>query len=469
LRASADGADRIAQVEMAERPSSDSQELGARIRSAARQTRWLRFAVLAAAGLLLGYPLARALIFVVVHPADPLVYAWFAVRGLHAGDYGGLVFEFAIRFAVLAPISFLVFALPVAAGYRAWCRAGLRWRLAALPVEERRTILLPLLQGTSQPGEVRKLIAPLLRELPRTRGELAPALALDGTGEEPSPAAGVDGSASAALRAPGAAPPPAARTASTGSARATGRPSWWLEARGWLLPAAALAAILAVSGAASLRFRRLEEAQDRRERIHRAAAEGDLSLVRRLVEADPGRVNLRDRDGRTPLYDAAIQGEVKVAAYLLSHGADVNARDRARSTPLLVAIYEEPLAAPHTRIAAFLLAHGADPVARDRDGDTPLHVAVSEGESGVVELLLADGVAPGVRNRAGDTPLHIAVRDWPGRGAAARLLLARDPSLIWARDGKGKAPLDIAREQGCEPAVQVLERAARKSESPAAP
>ncbi|KAJ3673386.1 hypothetical protein LUZ60_006760 [Juncus effusus] len=62
--------------------------------------------------------------------------------------------------------------------------------------------------------------------------------------------------------------------------------------------------------------------------------QNDLSAVRRLLEEDKELVNARDYDSRTPLHVAALHGWVDVARCLIAHGADVNAQDRWKNTPL---------------------------------------------------------------------------------------------------------------------------------------
>ncbi|XXG38918.1 hypothetical protein AAC387_Pa01g0015 [Persea americana] len=62
--------------------------------------------------------------------------------------------------------------------------------------------------------------------------------------------------------------------------------------------------------------------------------QNDASAVRKLLEEDPSLVTARDYDSRTPLHVASLHGWIDVAKCLLEYGADVNAQDRWKNTPL---------------------------------------------------------------------------------------------------------------------------------------
>ena len=72
--------------------------------------------------------------------------------------------------------------------------------------------------------------------------------------------------------------------------------------------------------------------------LHQAAAAGALKETLAFIRegADP---DARDRDRLTPLHWAAALGRVEVVPAFLRAGADVNARDQGGGTPLDYAVY----------------------------------------------------------------------------------------------------------------------------------
>src|ERR1039458_10205808 len=64
--------------------------------------------------------------------------------------------------------------------------------------------------------------------------------------------------------------------------------------------------------------------------LHLAARAGNLAEVKRRLSAGD-QVEARDELGRTPLHHAAAGGYIDIAALLLDHGADPNARADVRS------------------------------------------------------------------------------------------------------------------------------------------
>ena len=166
-------------------------------------------------------------------------------------------------------------------------------------------------------------------------------------------------------------------------------------------------------------------------------------------------VNARDEYGDTPLHDAAYYGApVDFVELLIAHGADVNARNESGDgTPLHSAIPGGSLI-----VAELLLAHGADVNAREGYYDlTPLHYAALYDAGAPVdsaELLLAHGADVNARDEYGRTPLHYAARD----GAPVDLveLLIAHGADVNARDEDGDTPLNVAGRHSNADAINLL-------------
>ena len=112
--------------------------------------------------------------------------------------------------------------------------------------------------------------------------------------------------------------------------------------------------------------------------------------------------------GWEPL-DAFASGVVvmevlKFAQLLIEHGADVNALDGNRKTPLHLASSRG-----RTRTYAALIEHGADVNAQDQDHSTPLHLASFSGRPETVQLLIEHGADVNAQDGNHSTPLHLAL------------------------------------------------------------
>ncbi|KAD2804115.1 hypothetical protein E3N88_37492 [Mikania micrantha] len=64
------------------------------------------------------------------------------------------------------------------------------------------------------------------------------------------------------------------------------------------------------------------------------AHQNDAAAVRKLLEEDRSLVQARDYDNRTPLHVASLHGWIEVAKCLIDYGAEINAQDRWKNTPL---------------------------------------------------------------------------------------------------------------------------------------
>ena len=140
--------------------------------------------------------------------------------------------------------------------------------------------------------------------------------------------------------------------------------------------------------------------------LSEAAFVCDFVRVRELLHRGAD-VNVRDEDGRTPLFSAVLGGSVGLVGLLLESGAQINARDKEGWTALHFAAQEhEP------EIARLLVARGADVNARDEDGASVLWRAVfsAAGRPEIVQFLLQNGAKDDLANKAGETPRQLAER-----------------------------------------------------------
>ena len=95
------------------------------------------------------------------------------------------------------------------------------------------------------------------------------------------------------------------------------------------------------------------------------AAVGNATDLRRLLDADPGRVKARNSFGWTALHIAAFAGNAANVKLLIDRGADVNSRaeTKFRNTPLQTALLTGEYDA-----ARVLLENGADALVRQNKG-----------------------------------------------------------------------------------------------------
>ena len=124
-------------------------------------------------------------------------------------------------------------------------------------------------------------------------------------------------------------------------------------------------------------------AEDRR--LVEAARNQDALQVRTLL-ASHTAVNVRSQDGSTALLWAAHWNDVDTATLLIGAGADPNAANDLRMTPLVQACTNGSAA-----LVAGLVNAGADANTPVATGETPLMTCARSGAVAAVRLLLARG------------------------------------------------------------------------------
>ncbi len=179
----------------------------------------------------------------------------------------------------------------------------------------------------------------------------------------------------------------------------------------------------------------------------------EIRRIQAMMQNSPDLIT--SPNGKHPLIRAADAGWLKVAAFLLDHGADVNAAaagDGARSFgPTAL---HQAATFGNKAMVELLLSRGADVNAKDDDGRTPLYVATDKGFQAIVEVLLANKADVNVSDRhSGITPLHRAAES--GRAKIVQQLLAAgaNPNM---ESSEGRTPLSFAVESGSPETVRIL-------------
>ena len=190
-------------------------------------------------------------------------------------------------------------------------------------------------------------------------------------------------------------------------------------------------------------------------------------LSEKLIAAGAD-LEARDTIGRTPLLAVAYADDVgiklacpdgfyalgplpprPIIERLLAAGADVNARDVADNTMLMLMAQED------IGIVKLLMDAGASVDGQNRHGYSALLFAASDGNAAVVRLLLDAGVEVDLRDENDFTPLHHAVHFASSRSPThlastietVRMLIAAGADVN-ARGARGRTPLHLGAAEG---------------------
>jgi len=183
---------------------------------------------------------------------------------------------------------------------------------------------------------------------------------------------------------------------------------------------------------------------------------GDLEGITQLIDAGAD-VDARNEAGSTALVLAASFRDYEdVVELLISKGADVNATDSRGRTPLMAAV---SVSKTGTQL---LLSKGADVKPRSADGASAfLHWAMGhlKGQErfDVADLLLANEADVNDTLGEGTTALMIAVR--MNDLQLAKFLVSRGAGLDAIRDSDGHTALALAEEAGNAEIVALLKDA----------
>jgi ankyrin repeat protein len=174
-------------------------------------------------------------------------------------------------------------------------------------------------------------------------------------------------------------------------------------------------------------------------------ADPDRSETIKFLLSQGADVNAKDQDGWTSLLLAADRGRTPVVQTLLDGGADVNAKCDCRGylsggwTALMIAAREG-----QNDILNLLLAKHAAVDIRNNTGTTALAEAAAKGDAAAVQALLSAGADVNARDEKGRTPLMQAVLE--SQVEATKVLLQQG-ARVEEKDSQGKTALQLARGQ----------------------
>jgi ankyrin repeat protein len=165
---------------------------------------------------------------------------------------------------------------------------------------------------------------------------------------------------------------------------------------------------------------------------------GHEAVIKLLLETGKIDLELKDRNGRTPLSCAVERGSVAIVQLLLAEGAKTG-----------VALLTSAVEKGHEAVIKLLLETGKiDLELKDGNGRTPLSCAMERGSVAIVQLLLTKEAKTGV------ALLTSAVEK--GHEAVVKLLLETGKIDLELKDGNGRTPLSCAVERGRVTVVQLL-------------
>jgi len=180
-----------------------------------------------------------------------------------------------------------------------------------------------------------------------------------------------------------------------------------------------------------------------------AAKAGDLDSIKTLIKQGANLNEPSDYDGKTSLHLACAEGHSEVVQLLLKNGASAYVRDRRGRTPLFEAIRNK-----RYMVVRYLLANGTRFDYDDIEVARELCVAATENDVERLRLWKQSKVDMNMTDLDGRTPLHVAVLK---RNLEAARFLVHDACVnINKKDIFGNSPLDSAFKLQYNEIIEIL-------------
>ncbi|KAL3872338.1 hypothetical protein ACJMK2_040269 [Sinanodonta woodiana] len=172
--------------------------------------------------------------------------------------------------------------------------------------------------------------------------------------------------------------------------------------------------------------------------LHIAADDDNLTVVKYLIDINPGLLKEDDKDGSTSLSSAVSKWSVHMIDTLIAATLDITARNNTGAHILHISAANANL-----KIVKYLIRTNPGLLQQnDKNGFTALHHAALGGSVPVLETLIAAGLDITARNNDGDHVLHIAA--YYNNLKVVKYLIDINPGLLQENDKDGSTSLPSA-------------------------
>ena len=209
--------------------------------------------------------------------------------------------------------------------------------------------------------------------------------------------------------------------------------------------------------------------------LHIASINKHLPIVQYFIEKQNFNIDIKGHDDKTPLHYACEYGHFIIVEYLISKGANINAKDKNGNyaihhasigghLPIVQYLIENQNFDIHLKgayemtplhfacqkgkifVAKYLIEkQNADINSRGGYEMTPIHCASTEGHNHIIEYLISKGANINVKNEDGNYPIHFAAS--LGRYSTVQYFIEKLKNIEIDIKGKNdKTPLHYACE-----------------------
>ncbi|XP_047086443.1 ankyrin repeat-containing protein At5g02620-like [Lolium rigidum] len=186
--------------------------------------------------------------------------------------------------------------------------------------------------------------------------------------------------------------------------------------------------------------------------LHIAAKQGDVEVVKELLQALPELSMTVDASNTTALNTAATQGHMEVVRLLLEVDGSLSLIARSNGK---TAVHSAARNGHVEVVRALLEAEPSIALRVDKKGQTALHMAAKGTSLDLFDALLAaDATLLNLPDTKGNTALHIASRK--ARHQIIKRLLELPDTNLKAINRSGETPLDTAEKMGNGEVAGVL-------------